>query len=133
MAVSKYLGEAWLNAAFRNIAFSSPTTVYLALYTTDPTDYDTGTEVSTSGTAYTRRAVTFGAPTEVSGKNTIANASDIEFPVATADWGLITHVGVKTASSGGNLLYYGPLTNPKTIETGDQFKVAAGNLVLDIN
>ncbi len=129
-AMSNYLETALLNHVFRNTAYTSPTTVYVALYTSDPTDADTGTEVS--GGAYARQTVTFTAPTQVNDKATIKNASEIVFPLATANWGTITHVGIRDAATGGNLLYHGALTTPKTIEAGDQFRFLANELVLDL-
>lgn len=130
-AMSDYLETALLNHVFRNTSYTSPTTVYVALYTSDPTDADTGTEVS--GGAYERQAATFTDPTQVGGKATIKNSSEIVFPVATANWGTITHVGIRDAATGGNLLYHGALTTPKIIEAGDRFQFLANELVLDLD
>jgi hypothetical protein len=131
MAVSNFLATALLNQVFRNTAYTRPTTVYLALYTSNPTAADSGTEVS--GGSYARQAITFGAPAVVGGKQTISNASDITFPTATADWGNITHVGIRDASTGGNLLYYGPAENPRSILNGDVIKLLAGSLAANLN
>ena len=56
-AVSDYLENALLNHVFRGVAYTAPTAIYLALYTSDPTDANTGTEVSSGG--YARQQVTF--------------------------------------------------------------------------
>jgi len=45
----------------------------------------------------------------------------------------VTHVGVYDASSGGNLLAYAALTSSKTIETGDVFRVPAGDLDISLD
>ena len=119
---SNYLENALINATLRNTAYTSPTTVYLALYTTDPTDADTGTEVS--GAAYARQSITFGAPSD--GVST--NSAAIEFPQAGGSWGTVAYIGIRDASTAGNLLYHSPLTASKTIATGDVFRVAAGSL-----
>jgi hypothetical protein len=66
----------------RNTSYTSPATVYVSLYTTDPTDADSGTEVS--GGSYARTAVTFGAPSN--GVST--NSADVTFPTATASHGV---------------------------------------------
>ena len=58
--MSNYLENALINVTLRATGYTAPTTVYVALYTSDPTDADTGTECS--GTSYARQAVTFGAP-----------------------------------------------------------------------
>ena len=122
--ISNYLENALINATLRNTSYTSPTTVYVALYTTDPTDADTGTEVSTSGTAYARTAVTFGAPSN--GVST--NSADVTFPTATGSFGTVTHVGLRDASTAGNLLYHSPLDDSKTVGIGDVFKITTGNL-----
>jgi hypothetical protein len=120
--MSNYLENALINATLRNTSYTSPTTVYLGLYTSDPTDADSGTEVT--GNAYARQAITFGAPSNGVTTNTAA----IEFPQATGSWGTVTHIGIEDALTGGNLLYHSPLDASKTIETGDVFRVAIGSL-----
>lgn len=121
-ALSNYLENALINAVLRNIAFTSPATVYLALYTTDPTDADSGAEVS--GGAYARQAVTFGAPSNGATDNT----AQINFPTPTADWGTVTHWGLKDALTAGNLLFHSPLAASRTVKSGDTVKVSANDL-----
>jgi hypothetical protein len=60
--MSNYLENALINATLRNTSYTPPTTVYVALFTSDPTDAGSGTEVSTAGTSYARQSATFGAP-----------------------------------------------------------------------
>lgn len=120
--MSNYLENALINATLRNTSYTSPTTVYLALYTNDPTDADTGTEVS--GGSYARQSITFGAPSN----GTSSNSAAIEFPAATANWGVVTHVGIRDALTSGNLLYHTALDASKTINNGDIFKILTSNL-----
>jgi hypothetical protein len=120
--MSNYLENALINATLRNTSYTSPTTVYLALYTSDPTDADTGTEVS--GGSYARQAITFGAPSN--GVST--NSAAIEFPQAGGSWGTVAFVGIRDASTAGNLLFHTALDASKTIATGDVFRVAIGSL-----
>jgi hypothetical protein len=131
MNVSNFLASALLNQVFRNTAYTRPATVYLTLYTSNPTGADTGVEVT--GGAYARQAVTFGAPSLVGGIETIAPIADISFPVATADWGVITHAGIRDALTGGNLLYYGPLDAARTILTSDRLVVQQSSCTLTLN
>ena len=119
---SNYLENALINAVLRNTSYTSPATVYVSLYTTDPTDADTGTEVS--GGSYARTAVTMGAPSN--GVST--NSADVTFPTATASWGTVTHIGIHDALTSGNLLFHTPLDTSKTIDSGDIFKIETGNL-----
>lgn len=112
-----------LTWVFTANAATRPTAWYLALFTTDPTDTGSGTEVSTTGTAYARQSASF----TVSG-DTASNSAAIEFPTATASYGTVTHVGIFDASTAGNLIAHAALTTSKAIDTGDVFRVPAGDL-----
>jgi hypothetical protein len=120
--MSNYLENALINATLRNTSYTSPTTVYVALFTSDPTDAGSGTEVS--GGSYARTAVTFGAPSN--GVST--NSANVEFPTCTSSWGTITHIGIMDASTSGNLLYHTALTTSKAIDVDDIFRITTGNL-----
>jgi hypothetical protein len=120
--MSNYLENALINATLRNTSYTSPTTVYVGLYTSDPGEGNTGTEVS--GGSYARTAVTFGAPSN--GVST--NSASVTFPTATGTWGTVTHIGILDASTSGNLLYYTPLDASKAIASGDVFTISTGNL-----
>lgn len=121
-AMSNYLETALVNAVLRNTSYTSPTTVYVGLFTSDPTDAGSGTEVS--GGSYTRKAMAFASPTN----GATSNSSAVEFDQATASWGTVTHFGLFDASSSGNLLLHGALTASKTIDSGDVFKFATSAL-----
>jgi hypothetical protein len=120
--MSNYLENALINVTLRATSYTAPTTVYVALYTTDPTDADTGTEVT--GGSYARTSVTFAAPSN----GVTTNSADVTFPTCTLAWGTVTHIGLRDASTSGNLLYHTPLDASKTIDLGDIFKITAGNL-----
>ena len=125
-AMSNYLENALINATLRNTSYTSPSTVYVALFTSDPTDAGSGTECS--GGSYARQSATFGAPSN--GASSIS--ADVEFPQATGAWGTLTHFGIFDASSSGNLLYHGALTSSKTIATGDVLKITSSNLTVTL-
>ena len=112
-----------LNYVFTTTSVTRPTAWYLALFTSNPAEDASGTEVTTTGTAYARQSATF----TVSG-NTASNSGAIEFPTATASYGTVTHVGVYTAASGGDLIAYAALSTSKAIDTGDVFRVPDGDL-----
>jgi hypothetical protein len=101
-------------------------TVYVALYTTDPTDADTGTEVS--GGAYARQTVTFSA----SSGGATSNPTKVTFPAATASWGTITHIGLRDAATAGNLLWHGALSTSKAVATDDTFEIGATKLSVSL-
>ncbi len=120
--MSNYLENALINGTLRATNYTAPTTVYVALYTSDPTDADTGTEVS--GTNYARQSVTFDAPSN----GTSTNSAAVEFPQAGSSWGTVSYIGLRDASTSGNLLYHTALDSAKTISTGDVFRIATGSL-----
>lgn len=120
--MSNYLETALINGTIRGTTYTAPTTIYVALYTSDPTDANTGTEVS--GGSYSRTSVTFAAP---SNGVSVSNA-DCTFPQATASWGTVGWIGLMDASTSGNLLYHTPLDTSKVIDNGDIFKISSGNL-----
>jgi hypothetical protein len=120
--MSTYLEDALINATLRNTSYTSPATVYVGLFTSDPTDAGSGTEVS--GGSYARTAVTFGAPSD----GVTTNSGAVEFPQATASWGTVGWIGIHDAATSGNLLYHTALDTSKTIDNGDIFKIAIGSL-----
>lgn len=134
-AMSDYLEGKFLDEVFNKVAFAGPST-YIALFTDDPTDAGTGTEVS--GGSYARELVDVNggvsptwdlAITDGVGK-LVDNTHDIVFTTATASWGTVTHFAIFDALSGGNLLYHGALDTSKAVGDGDTFKFLAGNLNL---
>jgi len=126
-AISNYLENALINATLRNTTYTSPATVYAGLFTSDPTDAGSGTEVS--GGSYARKAITFAAP---SNGVTTNSAAACEFDQATGSWGTITHFGIFDALTSGNLLYHGALTTSKTIASGDVFKFATSSVTVTL-
>jgi len=128
MSFSNYLENKLLAHTFSGTAFTAPATMYLGLHTSNPDEDDSGTEVSTSGTAYARQTVAFTTT-----GSTSSNSAAVEYPTATANYGTVTHVGVYDAVTGGNLLAYAALTSSKTIETGDVFRIPTGDLDISLN
>lgn len=107
-------------------AVTRPSEWYVGLFTADPGETGGGTEVS--GGSYARQVATFS----VTG-DTASNTGNVEFPLATADWGTITHGAVFDAVSGGNMIAYGALTTPKEINTGDILRIPTGDFDVTLN
>jgi len=133
---SDYLEDKLLDHVLRNTAFTSPTTVYVGLFTegdsagqnTDLLEEGTLTN-EVSGFAYARKAATFSAASGGS----ITTSGNITFdPASGGNWGTITHIAILDASTAGNVLFYGALTTSKTIEDGDTFQITAGNLTVTL-
>jgi hypothetical protein len=127
-ALSDYLENALLDHVLGKTTYTGPTTTYPALYTVTPGDAGGGTEVT--GGTYARVAVTNNTtnwPNASGGSK--SNGVDIDFGTATANWGTVVAVAILDASSGGNFMFYGTLTTPKTVNSGDAFKFNATKLV----
>ena len=129
--MSNYLENALLNATLNATTYTAPATVYVSLWTSNPGDDGSGTEVSTSGTSYARQAATFGAPSDGASVTT----ADITFPTATASFGTVGWIGIYDAATvgTGNLLYHTALDTAKAIDTGDIFKISTGNLSVTLS
>jgi hypothetical protein len=134
-AASNYLENKVLDHVLTATAYSAPSTRFLALFTNTSgnaaANLEAGTltdEISASGTAYVRKAATFAAASS----GTSATNATVTFDAATANWGTVTHVAVMDASTSGNVLFWGAVTTPKTIETGDTFQVSSGNLTITL-
>ena len=128
MSFSNFLETEILDHVFAGAAYTAPSTHYLALYTAAPGETGGGTEVTTSGTAYVRKAVAFTTT-----GNTTSNSAAVEFPTATASFGTVTHVGVFDALTSGNLMAYATLSSSKAIATGDVFRVPTGDLDITLD
>lgn len=123
-AKSDYLENAMLDHVLGTSALSSPT-VYISLYTSDPGETDSGTEVS--GNGYARLTASFGAASSGSASGP---TSVTEFTASGGAWGTVTHFGIHDAASAGNLLYYGALTASKTIADGDTLRFAVNSITI---
>ena len=132
--ISNYLEEKLLNHVFRNIAYTKPAAVYCGLVETG--DYDAELEAGTLTheiTTYTgnRKAITFGAPAQVSGKATIKSTAVLEFenmPAKTVKYAIVCD-----AATGGNILYWCPLAEEKTCNGGDTFRLPIDALVENLD
>jgi len=112
-------------------AVSRAQELYLALFTSNPTDTNSGTEAS--GVGYTRELTNFTTPTGTS-PTSISNGSDIQFNTAGAGgWGTISHIGILDDISAGNLLYHGALTTSKSVSENDSFVFRTGDLTVTLD
>lgn len=126
-ALSNYLENALMNAVLRNSAYSSPATVYASLHTANPAEDASGAEVS--GGSYARQSMAFGAPSD----GVCTNSGTVTFPTATLDWGTVSHFALWDNVSGGNMLFYGALTQSKLVSNGDTFKFNIGQVTVSLD
>lgn len=98
--------------------------LYVALYTSDPTINNTGTEVV--GGSYARKALAVDNDSDADG--VVRNTSTINWtnmPAVT-----VTHFAIFDAASGGNPIMYDSLPIPAQFTAGDPFQIDANSLIL---
>lgn len=129
MGLSNFVKNKVIDQIWRDQDWSPPADLYVALFTVAPTDAGGGTEVS--GGAYARvlhgpslttwKATQGGTTGASSGTNgTTSNAGTITFPAPVgAAWNVIVAFGVFDAIASGNMVGWGVLTTPKTVNDGD--------------
>jgi len=128
---STYLENELYDHILRNAAYTSPTTVYAALFGTTAStgNLEAGTLTGEiAGNGYARQAITFGAPTNGLGSNSAA----VTFPVNTgSNWGTIRYMAIMDASTAGNVLMYTQLDSDVVINVGNQFQFNIGDIDAD--
>lgn len=128
---STYLENELYDHVLRNAAYTSPTTVYAALFTDAGSSalLEAGTLTGeVSGNGYARTAITFGAPTAGLGSNSAA----VTFPAASGgNWGTIRYMAIMDASTAGNVLLYTQLNSDVIINDGNQFQFNVGDIDAD--
>lgn len=141
-ASSDYLEKKLLDHALGTASFTTPGTVFLALFTTDDSAGNTAEELETgdltnevTGNGYARQTISFNA---ANASGTATNNGAVTFTASGGAFGTITHVAVMDTNStsdsagAGNVLFYGALTASKTIEDGDSFQIADTNLSITL-
>ena len=137
-AATNYLERRLLHFLFKNnsLSFATPgDSIYVGLATAVSTA-ETGTVTEATFTNYARQQVTASNWTLVGSdstdQQTATNAANIEFPASGGTNNTITHIIIADAASSGNILFVGALDVQKVIESGDIFRVNAGNLTIEL-
>lgn len=125
MAGLTHKGENFvINKIFRN----DTEKYYIGLLKSDPTDNATTIdEIQTA--SYIRQQITFEEPN----LGETYNQNEIMFPVATENWGWITHIGLFTAQTGGELIAYSGLDYKKEIRAADIYKIPQAFFILKVD
>lgn len=141
MSLSDYMENKLVDHVFRGRAYSAPSNIYVALFIAAPSDAGGGVEVSGGSYARVRIGPSDTAWLSTQGTNAAvpssgtshgtANGTLIVWPVATANWGTITHVALYDALTGGNLLIWNVMQLPKAVNSSDPaFSFRTGNLAV---
>jgi len=117
MAKSDYAENAALTALLGG-------TKYVALCSSSPTDAQTGSTIpELSGNGYARQSVSFTVSA-----STATNAGTVTFTASGGVWTAATHIAICSAATGGNVIYYGALTNSITLNDGESGQFAIGQI-----
>jgi len=125
---SDALENLFIDHLFRSAAWAKPSALWIALFTSAPSDAGGGIEVSSGG--YTRVnlppgdgnwTATQGGATGVSNGTggMTSNNIAITFPAPSGDWGTVGWFGLFSLSSGGTLYVWDALLAARTILSGD--------------
>lgn len=140
MSKSNIQESAYLKLIFQNIAMANigdangiqPSatsgSLYVALYTSDPSEDGSGTEATY--TSYARQSVARSSVGWSVSGNQVNNAGIITFPVSTGNSNTITHFGILTDLTSGDLVGSGALTSSLLVETGDTPKFNVGDITI---
>ena len=109
----------------------TPPVIYLGLLTAEPGEEGTGL-AEPSGNAY-QRVQTSASDWNVSAGGSLDNSGEIIFPMATGNWGTITHFALFDAATGGNMLAYGTLSPAKVIGSGAIAKFVESDLAVSLD
>jgi len=106
-----------------------PTVYYIGLSTTAPAIDGTGANEPSVDAGYARVELTsLSEPVD----GVVTNTAAINFEESTASWGNITHFVIydSDAVDSGNLLMYGELSTPRSVEAATIMTVKEGYLKL---
>jgi hypothetical protein len=119
MAASDYLEDKIRTHLMRTGTWAKDTARWFSLHTSDPGDTGAGEVVGGSYARVQRDAADANWTAGTATDGTTDNVAAITFPSPSANWGVITHVGMWDASTAGNFMAAGPLLAPKTVNGGD--------------
>jgi hypothetical protein len=123
-ALSNYAENKLVDHLLGTASYTMPSAVYMAFYSSNPADDNSGSELS--GNGYARQEITFGAASGGSATNSSAET----FTASGGAWSTATHFALFDASSSGNLLTYGALSAGITLTDGQSHTFAIGTITV---
>lgn len=129
-AFSNYLENEILDHVLNNAAFTSPATVYAALFTDTATagELEAGTLTNeVTGGSYARQSISFGTAASGQASNDAA-VTFTSMPATSVEW-----VAIMDASTAGNVLFYGTLASIKNLNSGDNFTLNIGDVDITLD
>lgn len=136
---SDYLEGKIIETTLRGAAMPAPSNIYIALFTSDPSDANTtANEVQLANwPAYARQDAAQGAAISTgwtaNSNGVSSNAKVITFPANNGGAQVVvSHLAIYDAQSGGNMLYHAPLVSSKTLQIGDVLSFGIGALTVTV-
>jgi hypothetical protein len=119
MAITNFLRKSLGDEAIAKVAYTMPAAVYLGLFRGSPGATGSLTDEVTGG-SYARIEITskLGAFNLTTGL--AVSTADITFATPTANWGVVTHIGVMDAATVGNVMFYETMPSPRNIISGSR-------------
>lgn len=124
LEMTNYTEDLVINRLLRAEAYTPPPNVFLALFSTSTDDDGSGTEAA--GGSYSRQAVTLSA---ASGGATASTNTITYVNMPAGSW---TNAALFDASSGGNMLWHGPLPSPRITSGGQTIQIGVGDIVIGL-
>jgi hypothetical protein len=122
MAFTNFLDAAILNHVFTGVSYTAPTALYVGLHTAAPT---VSNEVATA--SYARKQSNF----VIDGGNTVKNPVALNWNLGES-FGVITHVAIYDAATGGNQLVASQLTSSLDGNNATQIQIDANQLQIQM-
>lgn len=130
---SEYLGNKILDHVNGVASYTPPSTLYVALFSDSATleELDAGTITNeVTGDGYARQEVTFGT----ADASAAENDASVTFTATGSNWDIARFAAVMDAETGGNVLYYGQLSNDRELAaSGDSIEIQTGDFDVSLD
>jgi len=130
MNLTNYARSALINHLLGVADFTMPTTVWLALFTANPTASGSLADEVPDAVGYSRQNLTAVMDSSTGGGAAESNDTLLFGPDTGTDWDTITHVGLMDTDTigAGNMLMFGPMDVSKNITVGDSLQFLANSI-----
>lgn len=122
-----FLENKLIDHAFRNVVYTPPVQVFLALHLTVNSDNTPGTEVS--GAGYARKPVSFSAA--VNGE--APNSGSVSFTPVGGNYGMVVSTALWDALSGGNQLCFDNDFVDIEVNDGEELKFNVNDILVSLS
>lgn len=126
-SLSNYNENLLLNWCLTNQTVNRPTSWYIGLFTDSNVILDQPVS-ELVGNGYNRIQVSFS--NAIGG--TTSNTNPVIF-IANETWNTVKYLGIFDSQSNGNLLFWGALSSPKTLEADDQLQFAVNSITISLD